>query len=112
MMSVKPKHLLLLLQKISIPIYVYLPELQDLKNSSAVEVRSSSSQSSRTASWTSCQSHSGNHSGVLPRARTSGSLMGPNPDCRVDWRAVPSRSSKLSARSGVQCEASRCHVEG
>jgi hypothetical protein len=30
----------------------------------------------------------------------------------VDGRAVPSRSFELSARSDVQCEASRCHVEG
>jgi hypothetical protein len=45
MMAVKSRHLLLLLYKISIPIYAFLPALQNLKNASAVEVRSSSSQS-------------------------------------------------------------------
>jgi hypothetical protein len=44
LMSVKSKHLLLLLYKISIPIYAFLPALQNLKDASAVEVRSSSSQ--------------------------------------------------------------------
>jgi hypothetical protein len=44
MISVKSRHLLLLLYKISIPIYTFLPTLQNLKNASAVEVRSSSSQ--------------------------------------------------------------------
>jgi hypothetical protein len=43
-MSVKSGHILLLLYKISIPIYEFLPALQDLKDASAVEVRSSSSQ--------------------------------------------------------------------
>jgi hypothetical protein len=33
-------------------------------------------------------------------------------DCGVDGRAVPSSSFELSARSDVQCEAARCHVEG
>jgi hypothetical protein len=58
------------------------------------------------------QSRSRDLSGDISRARTSGSLRGPNPDCRVDGRAVPSYSFELSARSDVQCEASRCHVEG
>jgi hypothetical protein len=44
MMSVKSRHLLLLFYKISIPIYAFLPALQNLKNVSAVEIRSSSSQ--------------------------------------------------------------------
>jgi hypothetical protein len=43
-MSVKSRQLLLLSYKISIPIYAFLPEFQNLKNASAVEVRSSSSQ--------------------------------------------------------------------
>jgi hypothetical protein len=43
-MSVKSKHLLLLSYKISILIHAFLPALQNLKNASAVEVRSSSSQ--------------------------------------------------------------------
>jgi hypothetical protein len=44
MMSVKYGHILLLFYKISIPIYAFPPALQNLKNASAVEVRSSSSQ--------------------------------------------------------------------
>jgi hypothetical protein len=44
MMSVKSRHHLLLLYKISIPIYAFLPALQNLKDASAVEVRSSSLQ--------------------------------------------------------------------
>jgi hypothetical protein len=44
MMSVKSKHILLLSYQISIPIYAFLPALQNLKHASAVEVRSSSSQ--------------------------------------------------------------------
>jgi hypothetical protein len=43
-MSVKSRHILLLFYKVSIPIYAFLPELQNIKNASAVEVRSSSSQ--------------------------------------------------------------------
>jgi hypothetical protein len=43
-MSVKSSHLLLLTSKISILIYAFLPALRNLKNASAVEVRSSSSQ--------------------------------------------------------------------
>jgi hypothetical protein len=42
-MSVKSTHLLLLFYKISIPIYAILPALNNLKNASAVEIRSSSS---------------------------------------------------------------------
>jgi hypothetical protein len=44
-MSVKYRHLLLLLYKISIPIYAFPPASQNLKDASAIEVRSSSSQS-------------------------------------------------------------------
>jgi hypothetical protein len=44
MMSVKSGHLLLLSCKISIPIYTFLPALQNVKNASAVEVRSISLQ--------------------------------------------------------------------
>jgi hypothetical protein len=44
MMSVKSRHLLLLFYKISIPIYAFLPALQNRKDASAAEVRSSSSQ--------------------------------------------------------------------
>jgi hypothetical protein len=43
-MSIKCRHLLLLFYKISIPISAFLPASQDPKNSSAVEVLSSSSQ--------------------------------------------------------------------
>jgi hypothetical protein len=43
-MSVKSRKLLLLSYKISIPIFTFLPALQNLKNASAVEVSSSSSQ--------------------------------------------------------------------
>jgi hypothetical protein len=42
--SVKSRHLLLLFYKISNPIYAFLPALQNLKDASAAEVRSSSSQ--------------------------------------------------------------------
>jgi hypothetical protein len=38
-----------------------------------------------------CQSRSGDLSGELSWAQTSGSLRGPNPDCRVDGRQGPSR---------------------
>jgi len=44
MISVKSRHLLLLFNKLPIPIYAFLPVLQNLKDASAVEVRSSSSQ--------------------------------------------------------------------
>jgi hypothetical protein len=43
-MSVKSRHLLLLFYKISIPIYAFLPALQNLKIASAGKVLSSSSQ--------------------------------------------------------------------
>jgi hypothetical protein len=58
------------------------------------------------------QCRSGDLSGDLSRARTSSSLRGPNPECRVDGSAFLSHSFELSARSDVQSEASRCHVEG
>jgi hypothetical protein len=48
---------------------------------------------------------------VFSRARINGSLRWQNPDCRLDGRVYPSRSFELSARSDVQCETSRCHVE-
>jgi hypothetical protein len=41
-MSVKYGHLLLLFYRISIPIYAFLPALQNLKDASAVEACSSS----------------------------------------------------------------------
>jgi hypothetical protein len=44
MMSVKSRLILLLLYKISIPIYAFLPVLLNLKDAPVVEVRSSSSQ--------------------------------------------------------------------
>jgi hypothetical protein len=44
MLSVKSRHLLLLILKIPIPVYAFLLALQNLKDASAVEVRSSSSQ--------------------------------------------------------------------
>jgi hypothetical protein len=44
MMSVKSRNILLLFYKISIPIYAFLPALQNLKDASAIEDRSSSSQ--------------------------------------------------------------------
>jgi hypothetical protein len=43
-MPVKSRHLLLLFCKIFIPIYAFLPALQDLKDASVVEVRFSPSQ--------------------------------------------------------------------
>jgi hypothetical protein len=43
-MSVQGRQLLLLFYKISISIYASLPELQNLKDASAAEVRSISSQ--------------------------------------------------------------------
>jgi hypothetical protein len=44
------------------------------------------------------QSRSSELSGDLSRARTSGGLRGPNPDCRVDGRAVPRRLVFLCTR--------------
>jgi hypothetical protein len=44
MKSLKYRHILLLFYKISIPIYAFLPTSQNLKDASAVEVCSSSSQ--------------------------------------------------------------------
>jgi hypothetical protein len=44
MMSVKLRYLLLRFYRISIPIYAFLPALQNLEDAPAVEVRSSSSQ--------------------------------------------------------------------
>jgi len=44
MMSVKSRHLSLLFYKISIPIYAFLLELQNLKDASVIEIRFSSSQ--------------------------------------------------------------------
>jgi hypothetical protein len=43
-MPVKSRHLLLLFYKISIPIYAFLPALQNLIDASVVEFRFSSSQ--------------------------------------------------------------------
>jgi len=44
MMSIKSRHLLLLFYKISIPIYSFVPALQNLEDATALEFRSSSSQ--------------------------------------------------------------------
>jgi hypothetical protein len=44
MISVKSRHLLLLFNKLPIPLYAFLPVLQNLTDASAAEVRSSSSQ--------------------------------------------------------------------
>jgi len=44
MMFIKSRYILSIFYKISIPIYAFLPALQNLKNDSAVQVRSSSSQ--------------------------------------------------------------------
>jgi len=44
MISVKSRHLLLLFYKIPIPIYAFLPVLQNLTDASAAEVRSRSLQ--------------------------------------------------------------------
>jgi len=44
MMSVKSRHFLLLFYKISITIYTFLPALGNLKDASAAEIRSTSSQ--------------------------------------------------------------------
>jgi hypothetical protein len=112
-MSAKSKHLVLLFYKIFIPIYAFLPALQNLEDVSAVEVCSKL----LAASFTRLpgpprQSLSDDFSCDLSRARTSGSLRGPNPDCRVFGSTVPSRSFELSAWSDVKYEASRCHVEG
>jgi hypothetical protein len=95
MMSVKFKHLLLLFHKISIPIYAFLPALQNFKNVSAVEVRSSFTRVRGLPH----QSHSGDLSSDLSRARTNGSLRGPNLGCRFDGRAVPNRFVFLCTRT-------------
>jgi hypothetical protein len=112
MMSVKSRHLLLLLYKISNLIYAFLPALQNLKNASAVR---SPFQLLATSfarlPGLSRQSRSSNVSDDLSRAGTSGSLRGPNPYCRVDGRAVPSRScsSVPVSKRGTQREQTfRC----
>jgi hypothetical protein len=111
-MSVKYRHLLLLFYKISIPIYAFLPALQTLKDTSAEEVRFRSSQPASHGFLNCLFSLIVVTSGDLSRSLTIGSLGGQNPDCRMDERAIPSRSFELSARLDVQYEASRCHVEG
>jgi len=50
--SVKSRHLLLFLYKISILIYAFLPALQNFKDASVVEVRPSSLQPASRGSWT------------------------------------------------------------
>jgi hypothetical protein len=52
MLLVKFRNLLLLFYKMSIPIYAFLPALQNLKDAPAVEVGSSSSQPASHGSWT------------------------------------------------------------
>jgi hypothetical protein len=112
-MSVKSRHLLLLLYKISFPIYAFLPALQNLKDASAVQVRSSSSQPASHGFMDCLVSLVVVTSQVIFQGPEQVVVWGrPNPDCGVDGRAVPSRYFELSARSDVQCEASRSHVEG
>jgi hypothetical protein len=86
---------LLLFYKIFIPIYAFLPAVHNLKDASAVEVLATSF--ARLPELPR-QSRSGDLSGGLSRARTNGSLRGPNSDCRVDGRAVPSRFVFLCTR--------------
>jgi hypothetical protein len=104
-MSIKFRHILLLFYKISIPIFAFLPALQNLKDASVVEVRSSFTRFPGL-----CQSCSGDLSGNLSRAQTNSSLKGPIPDCRAGGRAVPSHSFELYARSDMQCDVLGCHV--
>jgi hypothetical protein len=113
MMSVKSRHHLLLFYKISIPIYAFLPVLQNLKDAFVVEVHFQLFVT-RFAQLPGLphQSCSGDLSGDISRAQINGSLRGSNLDCRMDGRAVSSHSFELSARSDVQWEASHCHVEG
>jgi hypothetical protein len=113
MMSVKYRNLLLLFYKISIPICAFLPTLQNLKKClcSGSPFYLLATSFARLPGLPR-QSRSGDLSDDILRARASGSLRGPNLDCGVDGRAVLSRSFELSARSDVQCEASRCRVEG
>jgi hypothetical protein len=80
--------------QISVPICAFLPALQNLKNASALEVRSSSSQPA-SHGFLDCLV---SLSGQLSRDRTSGSLKEPNPDCRVDGRAVSIRFVFLCTR--------------
>jgi hypothetical protein len=102
-MSIKCRHLLLLFYKISIPICVFLSALQNLKNASAVEISSRSSQPASHGFLVCFVSLLVVTSqGDLSRARTSGSLRGPNPDCRVDGRAVPSRFVFLCTRKQTE----------
>jgi hypothetical protein len=78
---VRSRHLLLLFYKISIPIYAFLPGLQNLKGAAT------------SLTWLPalpCLSCSSDLSGDLSKAQTGGSLRGPNPHCRVDRKAVPS----------------------
>jgi hypothetical protein len=87
-MSVKSRHLSLLLYKIFIPIYAFLPALQNLKNATSFARLPALPR----------QSRGGDLSGNLSRARTSGSLRGTNPDCTVDGGSVPGRFVFLCSR--------------
>jgi hypothetical protein len=89
----KSMHLLLLSYKISISICAFLPAFENLKNClccrSPFQLLATSF--ARLLGLPR-QSRTGDLSGNVSRARTSGSLRGPNPDCRVDGRSVPNRS--------------------
>jgi hypothetical protein len=105
-MSVKPRYLLLLFYKISITIYAFLPALQNLNM--YLRCGRSSFQLLATSfarlPGQPRQSHSGDLLGDLSRNRISGSLRDPNPDCRVDGRAVPSRFVFLCKQTRNQRE--------
>jgi hypothetical protein len=98
-MPVKSRHLLLLFYKISISLYALLSAVQNLTDASAVEVPFQLlAISFAKFPGLSRQSLSGDLSGDLSQALTSGSLRGPNPDYRVDDRAVPSGLRFLCTR--------------
>jgi hypothetical protein len=90
-MSVKCRHLLLLYYKISIPIYAFLPVTESSRWLCGKNPFQLLATSFARLPRLPHQSRSCHVSGGLSRARTGGSLRGPNPDCRVDRRAVPSR---------------------
>jgi hypothetical protein len=99
MMSVKPRHLLLLFYKIFVPMFVFLPALQNLKNaSSPFQFLATSLARLPGLPRQSC---SGDLSGDFIRARKSGSLRGPNPKCRVDGKAVSSCFVFLCTRKQI-----------
>jgi hypothetical protein len=97
-LSVISVQLSLLLYKISIPIYAFLPGQQNLKCLCARSPFQLLATSFTRLPGLPRQSRSGDLSGDLSRARTSGSLRVPNPDCRVGGSAVPSRIVFLCTR--------------